>query len=322
MDPLILILLVGGGIVVVLVVMGFVVTLTSEQSLVEERLGRYIIDREEKVSRKEERATPIGDWINERVVKSKWGSGIARDLARADIKMKPGEYIALIIIMVLFVGSLAYFFGGRNIIFTALGGLAGLWLPRFYVGRLQNQRLNNFNNQLADMLNLMVNGLRAGYSTMQAMEAVSKEMPPPISDEFRRVVQEMQIGIPMDQALENLYRRVPSDDLDLIIAAINVQREVGGNLAEILDTISYTIRERVRIKGEIRVLTSQVVYSGRFLAMMPIFIAIILYLVNRPYMMQFFNPGTRIFGIAMLVIGALMVASGYYVMMRIANIDI
>ncbi len=322
MDPLILILLVGGAIVVVLVVMGFVVTLTSEQSLVEERLGRYIIEREEKVARREERATPVGDWVNERISKSKWGSGIARDLARADIKMRPGEYIALIIIMVLFVGSLAYFFGGRNIIFTLLGCLGGFLLPRFYIHRLQNQRLNNFNNQLADMLNLMVNGLRAGYSTMQAMEAVSREMPPPISDEFRRVVQEMQIGIPMEPALENLYRRVPSDDLDLIIAAINVQREVGGNLAEILDTISYTIRERVRIKGEIRVLTSQVVYSGRFLAMMPFLIAIILWLVNRPYMMQFFNPSTRIFGITMLVIGALMIASGYYVMMRIANIEV
>jgi len=322
MDPLILILLVGGGIVVVLVVMGFVVTLTSEQTLVEERLGRYIVDREEKKLSREERATPIGDWVNERMAKSKWGSGIARDLARADIKMKPGEYIALIIIMILFSGSLAYFFGGRNIIFTLLGAFAGYWLPRFYVRRLQNQRLTNFNNQLADMLNLMVNGLRAGYSTMQAMEAVSKEMPPPISDEFRRVVQEMQIGIPMADALDNLYRRVPSDDLDLIIAAINVQREVGGNLAEILDTISYTIRERGRMKGEMRVLTSQVVCSGRVLALMPFFIAIILWLVNRPYMMQFFNPGTRIFGITMLVIGALMIASGYYVMMRIANIEV
>jgi len=322
MDPLILILIVGGGIVILLVVMGFVVTLTSEQAVVEQRLGRYIVDREEKKLSREERATPIGDWVNERMTKSKWGSGIARDLARADIKMKPGEYIALIIIMILFSGSLAYFFGGRNIIFTLLGAFAGYWLPRFYVRRLQNQRLNNFNNQLADMLNLMVNGLRAGYSTMQAMEAVSKEMPPPISDEFRRVVQEMQIGIPMADALDNLYRRVPSDDLDLIIAAINVQREVGGNLAEILDTISYTIRERVRIKGEIRVLTSQVVYSGRFLALMPFFIAIILWLVNRPYMMQFFNPDTRIIGIPMLIIGALMIASGYYVMMRIANIEI
>jgi hypothetical protein len=119
------------------------------------------------------------------------------------------------------------------------------------------------------MLNLMVNGLRAGYSTMQAMESISKELPPPVCDEFRRVVQEMQIGIPMETALDNLLRRIPSPDLDFVVTAINVQREVGGNLSEILDSISFTIRERVRIKGEIRVLTSQVRASGTVLSLIP-----------------------------------------------------
>lgn len=157
---------------------------------------------------------------------------------------------------------------------------------------------------------------------MQAMEAVSREMPIPISDEFRRVVQEMQLGISMERALDNLLRRIPSDDLDLVVAAMNVQREVGGNLAEILDTISHTIRERVRIKGEIRVLTSQVLYSGRFLAMMPIMIALALFALNRPYMMQFFNPETRLIGIPMLIVGGLMITAGYFVMVRIASIDV
>jgi tight adherence protein B len=172
------------------------------------------------------------------------------------------------------------------------------------------------------MLGLMVNGLRAGYSSMQAMEAVSKEMPPPISDEFRRVVQEMQLGLPMERALDNLLRRIPSDDLELTIAAMNVQREVGGNLAEILDTISYTIRERVRIKGEIRVMTSQVVYSSRFLSAMPVLIALALYFLNRPYMMMFVNPETRMFGIPALIFGALMIMSGYFVMRKIAAIEV
>ena len=157
---------------------------------------------------------------------------------------------------------------------------------------------------------------------MQAMESVSKELPAPICDEFRRVVQEMQLGIAMEAALDNLLRRIPSDDLDLVVTAMNVQREVGGNLAEILDTISYTIRERVRIKGEIRVLTSQVMYSGRFLAIMPLIIAGVLWMVNRPYMMQFFNPGTRLVGIAALVVAFLMIAAGYFVMMKIAKIEV
>jgi tight adherence protein B len=228
----------------------------------------------------------------------------------------------MVVIVSILGAAIGWLFGGRSEIIAIIGAVIGSFLPRLYVKRKQSQRLINFNNQLADMLNLMVNGLRAGYSTMQAMEAVSREMPQPISTEFHRVVQEMQIGISMEQSLDNLIRRIPSDDLDLIIAAMNVQREVGGNLAEILDTISHTIRERVRIKGEIRVLTSQVMYSGRFLAMMPIFITLILYAINRPYMMQFFDPETRLVGIPMLIVAVLMILSGYYVMTRIASIEV
>jgi len=134
------------------------------------------------------------------------------------------------------------------------------------------------------------------------------------------VVQEMQLGISMENALDNLLRRIMSDDLDLVITAMNVQREVGGNLAEILDTISYTIRERVRIKGEIRVLTSQVMYSGRFLAMMPVFITGILYVMNRKYMMEFFKNG--LVGYIALAAGALLILIGYFVMTRIATIEV
>jgi tight adherence protein B len=122
--------------------------------------------------------------------------------------------------------------------------------------------------------------------------------------------------------MENLYRRIPSEDLDLTITAMNVQREVGGNLAEILDTISYTIRERVRIKGEIRVLTSQVVYSSRFLSSMPFLIAGALWFMNRPYMMMFFKPESRMIGIPVLAVGGFMILGGYLVMGKIADIEV
>jgi tight adherence protein B len=288
--------------------------------LVDERLSPYI--REEKTSKSKDKTTFVGDWVNKQVERSTWGSGIGRELARADIKLKPAEYIALMVIAGIGVGFLSWFFGGKSILFALIGVLVGTFIPRFYIRRQQSQRLIHFGDQLPDMLGLMVNGLRAGYSSMQAMEAVSKEMPPPISDEFRRVVQEMQLGLPMERALDNLLRRIPSDDLELTIAAMNVQREVGGNLAEILDTISYTIRERVRIKGEIRVMTSQVVYSSRFLSAMPVLIALALYFLNRPYMMMFVNPETRMFGIPALIFGALMIMSGYFVMRKIAAIEV
>lgn len=322
MEPIYMVLIGGGLVAVVLLILGITFTLTTERSLVEQRLGRYV-EQEARAAKKElERSTPVSDWVNDRLEKSKMGGGVARELARADIKLRTAEYFIVVIIVGLLTSALIWYFGGQNIIIAIIGFIVGIMLPRVYVKRQQSKRLQNFNNQLADMLNLMVNGLRAGYSTMQAMEAVSREMPPPISDEFRRVVQEMQLGISMEIALDNLLRRIPSDDLDLVVAAINVQREVGGNLAEVLDTISYTIRERVRIKGEVRVLTSQVVYSGRFLAMMPLIISAALWFLNRPYMMEFFNPETRIVGLIALGIGGFMIMMGYFVMTRIAAIDV
>lgn len=322
MSPMTLILLGGGGLAFLLLAIGIVTTITSKGSLIDERLGPYLQDNTRATKTKGERSTPVGDWLDVRLSGSGWGEKIARELARADLKLRVGEYLAVMIIAGIGVGVVAWYIGGRSILFALLGGVVGLFFPRMYVHSQQSKRLQHFNDQLADMLNLMVNGLRAGYSIMQALDAVSREMPPPISDEFRRVVQEMTLGLSMETALDNILRRIPSDDLDLVVAAMNVQREVGGNLAEILDTISYTIRERVRIKGEIRVLVSQVMYSGRFLSMMPVFIALALWVLNRPYMMEFFNPETRVVGLILLSISVMMIGLGYFVMTRIAKVEV
>ncbi len=321
------ILLIGGGLAFFLLLVGILVTVTSERSLVEERLGRYLDEQEEGGSGVEEGVGAFTDWLNDRVVGFRFGSNIAKDLARADIKLRPGEYLGVLLGVTTLTTLIGFYYGGADfsflsILFAIIGMVVGPIFPRIYLKRKQGQRMQQFIDQLPDMLNLMVNGLRAGYSTMQAMEAVSKELPAPISDEFRRVVQEMQLGIPMETALDNLLRRIPSDDLDLIITAMNIQREVGGNLAEILDVISFTIRERIRIKREIQVLTAQVLYSGRVLALMPIILMLVLWGANRDYMMQFFLPENRLCGIPMLILGAIMIATGYYAMTRIASIEV
>jgi tight adherence protein B len=315
-----LILVAGGGLALILLIIGIVTSISTENSQVEERLGRYT-EKERKAIQKQA-YNPFSDWVNRRVERSSMGDRIAKNLARADLKMKPGEYVLMIILSGAITGAIGWFLGGQSLLLAIVGGIFGLFLPGMYVKRQQGKRLIRFNGQLGDMLNLMVNGLRAGYATVQALEAVSKELPAPISDEFRRVVQEMQLGISMDNALDNLLRRIPSDDLDLVITAINVQREVGGNLAEILDTISYTIRERVRIKGEIRVLTSQVMYSGRFLSLLPIIVLLVLYVVNRPYMMEFFIQENVPCGYIALAIAGLMIIAGYFAMNKLAQIEI
>ncbi len=317
----VLIVGIGGGLAFLLLIVGIAVSISRDRSLVDERLGTYIEKTKvEDVQRQTSAA--LTEWIDRRVEGSSIGDRIRKSLVQADLKMKTGEYITLIGVAVFLVAALTYFIGGRSIIVAIIGGVIGAFLPGIYVRSQQKKRLVRFNEQLGDMLNLVVNGLRAGYSTMQAMESVSKELPSPICDEFRRVVQEMQLGVSMEAAMDNLLRRIPSDDLDLIITAINVQREVGGNLAEILDTISYTIRERVRIKGEIRVLTTQVMYSGKFLSFMPLIVIAVLYFVNRSYMMQFFAPESGICGYIALGLSAFLIVLGYIAMNKLADIEI
>jgi len=320
MNPL-TIIIIGGVIAVILLILGVIVSSREEHSLVEERLGHYL--EEEQAAREPgQKAAPLTDALNSLAGQFAWGDSLSKELARADLKLKVGEYLALMVISASALGVIGFFIGGRNTIVAIIGAVLGLFLPRIYVGMQQGKRLIRFNDQLSDMLNLMVNGLRAGYSSMQAMEAVSKELPPPLCDEFRRVVQEMQLGVSMEHTLDNLLRRIPSTDLDLVITAINVQREVGGNLAEILDTISHTIRERVRIKGEIRVLTSQVMYSGRFLSLMPLIIIGAMYLLNKKYFSYFLMPETRIIGIIALVGAAVLVIVGSIVMNKIGKIEV
>lgn len=319
-----IILLGGGVLLLILLIVGAVVTVTSERSLVEERLGRYLED-EKPATDQEPGGSIVTEWLNRRVAGSSRGDRVARELARADLKFKVAEYYALIFMSTVVTGFVAWLLQPVWVS-AVIGAIIGFFIPRFYVKRQQTVRLYKFNDQLSDMLNLMVNGLRAGYSTMQAMEAVSRELPSPISDEFRRLVQEMQIGIPMEKGLDNLLRRIPSDDLDFVITAINVQRDVGGNLSEILDTISFTIRERVRIKGEIRVMTASVRTSGAILSLIPVFLSLALWFVSPEYIGTFFDKSGNLpqplCGIIAVVTIVGMIASGYFVMMKIADIEV
>jgi tight adherence protein B len=268
-----------------------------------------------------DRPTPLTDFFDRLGEGTNLFGSLSRHLARADLKFRPAEYVFLIINSGFVMGFIGYVVSGE-VGFGILTGIFGLFVPPMYVIRSQKKRLSMFDHQLGDMLNLVVNGLRAGYSTLQAMEAVSKELPAPISDEFYRVVQEMQLGLSMDEALDHLIRRIDSEDLDLVITAITIQREVGGNLAEILDVISFTIRERVRIKGEIAALTAQGRATAWVISALPILLMLLLYLLNRPYMMQFFNPETRNCGIPILLLAGIMVVSGFAITQKIVKIDI
>ncbi len=319
------VLIIGGGLGLLLLAVGLAMTFLGERSVVEERLGRYgegqvVSTADTEV--KKQRGSIIADYLERAGEGSDLFENISRDLARADLKLRPAEYIAVIVISIFGFGVVGFIISSGSMIFAFVGMLSGAFVPRMYVKTQEKGRLKRFNNQLSDMLNLTVNGLRAGFSTLQALEAVSRELPPPINEEFHRVVQEMQLGIPMEEALDHLLRRINSDDLDLVITAINVQREVGGNLAEILDSISFTIRERVRIKGEIAALTAQGRATAWVISAMPVILMGLLFLINREYIMQFFNPETRSCGIPLIVLAGIMVVTGFIATQKIVDIDI
>ncbi len=318
------VLIIGGGLGLLLLVVGLAMTFLGERSVVEERLGRYAEGQVVSTSgaeAKKPRGSIIADYLERAGEGSDLFANISRNLARADLKLRPAEYVAVIVISIFAFGVIGFIIS-YSMIFAFVGMIVGAFVPRMYVKRQEKGRLKKFDNQLSDMLNLTVNGLRAGFSTLQALEAVSRELPPPINDEFHRVVQEMQLGIPMEDALDHLLRRINSEDLDLVITAINVQREVGGNLAEILDSISFTIRERVRIKGEIAALTAQGSATAWVISAMPVILTALLFLINRDYIMQFFNPETRSCGIPLITLAAIMVITGFIATQKIVDIDI
>ncbi len=261
----------------------------------------------------------IAGMVDRAVGRQTFAQRLSRDLARADLKITVGEYLVAVAVFVclgILIGMVL-----RNVVVGLVLVAAAIALPRVFVSRRRSTRLRDFNNQLADTITLLANSLRSGYSLLQAMELVSREARPPMSVEFERVVREVGLGLAPDEALGNLVRRIQSDDLELMVTAINVQREVGGNLAEILDTISSTIRERVKLKGEIKVLTSQQQYSGYIIAAMPIALALVLFAINPNYMTRLFTE-THWCGLCLVGSSLGMILSGFLVIMKIVNIEV
>jgi tight adherence protein B len=164
----------------------------------------------------------------------------------------------------------------------------------------------------------MANSLRAGYSLLQTMEMVSREMADPIATEFRRVVREIGLGVSNQEAMQNLLRRVPSEELDLLVTAINIQHEVGGNLAQILQIIGQTIRERVKIKGEIKVLTAQQQISAYIICALPVLLALGLFMMNPSYMMTLLDWPW----VCMPIGSAIMTFIGFLIMRKIVAIEV
>lgn len=331
MSPLIII---GGALAVLLMLgAGIAIVVTGNQSSVDERLEQFVgtttvVDLPESVDIAD--GPDVADRLDKALSGRNFFEPIRERISRADAKLRVSEYVILVAASGALAAVLGYFLPQQNsFVFAAIGGFVGLRIPRFYIRRMAKRRMETFDAQLSDTLNLWVNALRSGYSVLQSMEAIATELPPPVSAEFERVVQEVRLGLSVEQALASMYRRVPSEDLDLVITAVNIQREVGGNLAEVLDTISFTIRERVRIKGEIRTLTAQGRASGWIISLLPVALGIVLYLINPEYVSELWvmeDPWIwpQVIPCGWLVLGfsGMMIGAGAYAISKIVDIEV
>lgn len=247
-----------------------------------------------------------------------WSRMIEHKLMQGGVPMRGAEFTVICLGGGLGFAFLLLLISGSP--FAGLLGLiTGFAFPVIILHSKIQKRMKAFNGQLGDALILVANSLRTGYSFMQALEMVSREMPKPISEEFGKVLKEMNLGVTTETAMNNMAKRMNSDDLDLVITAVLIQRQVGGNLSEVLDNIAGTIRERVRIKGHIQTLTAQGRISGIIISLLPIAIGSVIFLLNPQYITLLF---THPIGRLMLVAGVASQLIGVLFIRRIVDIDV
>lgn len=280
----------------ILLILGVDRLVRRDRSALEKRLRRYggrayhLSEDEQKTAASVAVTQMLAKKVEASLTGRTFAAALQTDLARANLKLTVGEFVMLQIASTAVVGMLAWLISGYLLVGSVFG-VVGWFIPKVWLGRRQAARLKAFNNQLADTIGLMSNSLRSGLSLVQAMEMISREAEPPVSEEFQRVVREIGLGVSPQEALLHLVRRVHSDDLDLLVVAILVQFEIGGNLSRILDSIAGTIRERVKLQGEIRTMSAQGRMAGYVLSGMPLAIGGLLMLIAPSYMGALFKPG-------------------------------
>jgi tight adherence protein B len=327
MLPFLIAFLAAGA--VLLVAVG--VAMSGGSGGVASRLERYARGTDQPAADSADRESAVMAGLTRAIESRDLTTRLSTEIARADLKLRPAELIAAWIASPFLFTAAAYVLGFifpsfRNPIALALAFLIGAIFPRFYLKYRQGKRVKAFAGQLPDTITLLANSLRAGSSFLQGLELVAREARPPISEEFERVVREMSLGVALQPALNNLVRRVASEDLELMVTAINIQSQVGGNLATVLDSIAFTIRERVRIMGEINTLTAMQRYSGYVITLLPIGLGAILFLISPSYMSKMLDKPPEMFGlptgVIFFAIGLISMGIGYIFIRRIVDIKV
>jgi tight adherence protein B len=266
----------------------------------------------------------MAQWLNRYLSRQDFVRRLRLDLVRAGIEIKPTQFFLLRLIIALTAALVARLFTAslpwwQQLAAMLAGGAAGYLLVRPYLGYRQRRRVAAFEKSLADALDVMVGALESGSSLSGAVELVSREMPVPLSAEFARVLRDAGLGLSYEDAFKGLHERVPSDDVGMLVSAVSIQFRVGGNLAEVLKTLGMTVRERARIRGEIKTLTAQQKITSYIITAMPFFLVGFLFVISRNYMLQLFEPGLqRVLAVSAVVL----VGVGNVLLRRVLAIEV
>lgn len=249
---------------------------------------------------------------------SEWGQALQVGLIRAGWMLRPSEFVALCLLVGAGAAALVMLIS-HSLIEGIIIGLVGLAAPHFALKSRQQKRIKDLSAQLPDGLDMLAGSLRSGFSVLRAMQVVRSQMHPPIAEEFGRVVDEVQYGIPLEVALDNLVERSGSYDLELIVAAVQTQLAVGGNLAEIFDSIAEMIRERVRLLGELQAATAEGRLSAGILLAMPFVMALAVNVMSPGYLAPLFHTqmGLILVGVALVMMGL-----GAIILRKLIEIDV
>lgn len=226
---------------------------------------------------------------NENGVFVKFASALYSQLQSADIKMRPEEFLLIWVIVAVLPALFILLISDSLATVAIIAAVIGAMIPFAIVKIKQKQRVKKFDVQLSDALMLSCSSLRAGLSFTQAMEAISKDMPDPIASEFGTVLEEMSMGMPMDEALERLNKRINSQYLPLMVSSVLIQRQTGGNLSSILEGIANSIKEKMKLKQELKASTSAGKTTGLMVGSMPIILCVLFFFVNREFIMPLFT---------------------------------
>jgi tight adherence protein B len=247
-----------------------------------------------------------------------FNEGTEKLLLEAGSKLKPEDFFALRLLAAVGLGLIGLLLG-IPWYFNAVVVITGFAIPKVFLKRKRKKRLAFVNYQLIEVLGMMANSMRAGFSFMQAMQLVGKEIPDPLGPEFERVIRQAGLGVPLEDVFAEMERRLPNKELEVVIRAILAQRRSGGNLAELLETMEETIRGRVRILEELNTLTAQGRMSSWIITLLPVVLGLYLALVNREY----FSPMLEHpLGWMMLSIASVSIIIGWVVIQKIIRIEV